>query len=1655
MATITLKDENGSTLAEAPLDATGLGKYVKSLVALRSLQDLALMKDELLADVAGEVRQIDFALEQDVAVGKASELSLQAGASCVVGVHGAGTPLFGETALQAGVIVPNGMTYTSLQLEAHLKAGLATGVPAGGARLSFGFEAGTGVGYAFHLPFDTAGAMPTFGAALKDTVGRAVLAADADDLKTLPIGAFMSLTGSGRLSLHGAATMSSSVNVLATPGLPLLGKVTVPASANVSVHAAWEASGAFELRVGRPAAGQITLSYHRSRGRAFTIGAKATAGIQARLGDSDLLQALMRTLSPDPQADLLALVDAGLSDLQIADLQRAIAASLDRSLTVSAQMQLSSIRGDEALFGYELTLDALDAKGGEAVGQALHQALHGDLTALDALADADGSGVRVARVAVGRLRTRKVTWRLNLFGILNSGSLREQISTGVMTFDPINGALNVADRIAGKRIRVDARPLESDPDRLRRLLFESLVVTAAYGASQALPARVTLSAEHTYLEQHGRTPRAVMQDHYRAILALGLCDRAERDARIGASEAGGQEFGASTFALHAKFDAAACDALFLDVHGQPWPEARYERLARNAFLALIPADDPERSFRRFLLDNDRLWREAAERPLDLGRLLPPHIRDHALRVEIVRGDLLTIRWWAATMAKAGPALLEVRRFIAGRDAAALVDDDRFKEKREALEKALAAIVANTQARFDDPWDVLALDFAASGADAASAVIVSTTLAASYDEESALEAVVPAPARTARAMDRARAISAAAAGEDRPVFTPAQIALLERHVVNLHRGALSTEGVFSSTVDQVTRIFTEHIPEAIAARPAGAGPLHVVFSAHGGLIEEVVGLRPALARRRFWLLNGIYPVYFVWETGLWDAILGVLFGAQRRGASRAPVTDGLLEEASRPAGQRIWAEMKTNARNVVKVNGGGTLVAKLSRDLWNAHADDVAFHAVGHSAGAIFHAHFLPALVNQPTAAGVPKISVRSLHLLAPAITTTSFTETLKPLVGAGKPITALTMYTMTDALEQADTTMRPYGKSLLYLVSRAFEDARPAGILGLHESLLRDAPLIRFFGLAGREKVADIVFSQTASTLPLHAQSQSTTHGGFDFDRATMTSVVRRITRVPDTQTVVEFFEDPIDAHDRVAVPGSGGRAAGAANRGAKTVKKTTVKKDVKKAVKRAVKQASAGRAEAGRRRPAVVSAAAGPKKKWTVLVWMAGDNNLEAFGDLDLAEMKRVGSSADVDVVTQFDSMRDSRTRRYHIGRDTTLDQDLVEELGETNTGDPAVATDFFTWGIKRYPSERVLAVIWNHGAGIDDTDIYARVVQPADSGRATARPAGARVAAAPGGGLVRGLARGASDAAGMRGPRGPAATGARRGVGALTASDPAARGQLHRAAASRHRRALFSTTVDRAVTDRAIAFDDSARDFLDNLELQKVLVDVTRATGRPIDILGFDACLMNMVEVAYQVRSTAGLVVGSQEIEPGNGWPYDRVLAALTAASGQPARALGASIVAEFVGSYAVERVTQSLLDLARVEAAAEAVDDLATALIKAIKRAEDFTAVTKALNVTQRFETPDFVDLGHFCRELSKKTSTAALKRAAKAAIESLEGDEGLVAFEKHSVAADGTSAFVGAYGVAIYFPRGPVSPVYSKLDFAKDTRWGRFLDAYHKG
>ncbi len=420
--------------------------------------------------------------------------------------------------------------------------------------------------------------------------------------------------------------------------------------------------------------------------------------------------------------------------------------------------------------------------------------------------------------------------------------------------------------------------------------------------------------------------------------------------------------------------------------------------------------------------------------------------------------------------------------------------------------------------------------------------------------------------------------------------------------------------------------------------------------------------------------------------------------------------------------------------------------------------------------------------------------------------------------------------------------------------------------------------------------------------------------------------------------------------------------------------------------------------------------AEANPKKKWTVMVYLAGDNNLDGPGVVDLQEMKRVGSTPDLNLLAQFDRQGMMlSTKRYFLKQDTALEQDVVADLGETNTGDPNVLEDFIKWGAVNYPAEHYLVVLWNHGMGWDDTNVYraANRLLKLDVVRK------GEVAAHSAGGAI----------------------------GVVSSS------RIRTISDRRFRRALFSTTIARAINTRGIAYDDSAKDFLDNIEIKRLLASAKKTLKQNIDILGMDACLMSMVEVGYQVRHSVKYTVGSEQIEPGDGWPYDTILAELAKKPTMTPAALSKVIVKKYLAAYSTaEPVTQSAFDLTHSNAIAAAIDQLAKRLTSKLSNAKVRAAITNARSRVQSYQMPEYIDLIDFVTLLNTQVSLSTIKSACQNVIDAAKVGQFVVAsgYKGKPVA--------NSHGVSIYFPTARISPLYAKLDFVQNTAWDEFLHAY---
>ncbi|MDE0545295.1 caspase family protein [Microbacterium sp. C7(2022)] len=350
-----------------------------------------------------------------------------------------------------------------------------------------------------------------------------------------------------------------------------------------------------------------------------------------------------------------------------------------------------------------------------------------------------------------------------------------------------------------------------------------------------------------------------------------------------------------------------------------------------------------------------------------------------------------------------------------------------------------------------------------------------------------------------------------------------------HVVVTEDGRLAEKSVKNpktldellTTSDDIDEIFHTHLPAFIDAHPGGPVPL--VIWAHGGLVNKEAGVGYAQSTADWWRRNGAYPVFMVWQSGGMSAIADAVTGRRPVGARGiTDVTDRVIEAAVRGiGGVGVWDDMKLDAaacstpesRTAGKSydGGGAWQFARALAAFMKANPGAITVHAVGHSAGSIFHSHFVPAAIEL----GVPEFE--SVSFLAPAVRIDTFASQLLPLAdaqGAARKVKELSIFTMTDEFERKDNVKWAYRKSLLYLVSNAFEPEREARILGMETYLRRHDRLAAYL----RGNAERLVLSKTERDP--RSSSLSTTHGGFDNDPETMDSVARRIT---GTNAIIEF----------------------------------------------------------------------------------------------------------------------------------------------------------------------------------------------------------------------------------------------------------------------------------------------------------------------------------------------------------------------------------------------------------------------------------------------------------------------------------------------------------------------------------------------------
>lgn len=423
-----------------------------------------------------------------------------------------------------------------------------------------------------------------------------------------------------------------------------------------------------------------------------------------------------------------------------------------------------------------------------------------------------------------------------------------------------------------------------------------------------------------------------------------------------------------------------------------------------------------------------------------------------------------------------------------------------------------------------------------------------------------------------------------------------------------------------------------------------------------------------------------------------------------------------------------------------------------------------------------------------------------------------------------------------------------------------------------------------------------------------------------------------------------------------------------------------------------------------------------GDLKDWTVMVFMAGDNDLSAESVWGIKEMFRVGISHNIGVVVQFDPRGPKNSRRYvlkaskepmnddgiidtpkvkmpmkdadsaiHLEKLSSFKDASINNIKELSKVAQKIL-GFIHFAMKRCEAKRYLLILSGHGSGAVG-DVLLRDENPA----------------------------------------------------------------------------AFLTIHDLSKLLHIVA-----------------RVHKKRAGGKLIDILGFDSCNMAAIEVGFNLKTHVNYLISSEGFEDNTGWPYHRLLETINRESEITPVKLSRKIVekhSRFYRDFTLAEVSSDLsaTDLSQSTPLTDAITELGGILkakldnenAQVVGSIRSIPAVTNAVIVAhwraQSYNFEEYVDLWDFCDILESSCADTDVITACQEVKKILNNRKNYNG-EKYDDTGKAKpyvlkscytrDAFQYSNGVAIYFPWVETSDLrhYRKIAFSRRTKWNEFISAY---
>lgn len=413
--------------------------------------------------------------------------------------------------------------------------------------------------------------------------------------------------------------------------------------------------------------------------------------------------------------------------------------------------------------------------------------------------------------------------------------------------------------------------------------------------------------------------------------------------------------------------------------------------------------------------------------------------------------------------------------------------------------------------------------------------------------------------------------------------------------------------------------------------------------------------------------------------------------------------------------------------------------------------------------------------------------------------------------------------------------------------------------------------------------------------------------------------------------------------------------------------------------------------------------------KKTTLIVFIAGDNDLFPFAGRNIKQMQTIGSNDFLTIAIHFDMRRPGQAK---VTKRFVVEKNKLVQIGPDmcmDSGDIKTLTSCCEWAIKSYPADDYMLVLWNHGTGVLEPTIK-QAINPSQ----------------------------------------------------LFKYNP----NMHMIELDRSIGFMNYINQQNGLSheQRGICFDDSTGNYLTNQKLKEALQIITREylSGNPFKLLAFDACLMGAIEVAALLDQFAEIVVFSEEVVLGTGFDYSRILTPFL--NGAPdTQEFAKHIVSSYEKTYSkiTNDFTQSAILLKDMGKLVSSVDRLAIILINGLRNQKNRSVreairLSRHKNFCTHFDEPTYIDLGHFCSNLLQNIQKAELKDSLESTLfikNTSEIINTILKLISHIVIANTAGKNLHqAQGLSIYFPEYQIHSSYKKAEFATITSWLKFLNSY---